>query len=56
MNKSSGGALSKSNISRNHALEICSDFSITGNDTPRSHTIGLQRISEALIVSFKFDP
>jgi hypothetical protein len=32
-------------------LEICSDFSTTGNDTPRSHTIGLQRISEALIVS-----
>jgi hypothetical protein len=24
---------------------------MTGNDTPRSHTIGLQRISEALIVS-----
>ena len=23
----------------------------TGNDTPRNHTIGLQRISEALIVS-----
>jgi hypothetical protein len=39
MNKSSGGALSNS------------DFSMIGNDTPRSRTIGLQRISEALIVS-----
>ena len=44
--------MSKSKISRKHALEICSDFSMsTASDAPRNHTIGLQRISEALIAS-----
>ena len=43
--------MSKSKISRKHALEICSDFSMSTASDARNHTIGLQRISEALIAS-----